>query len=72
LNTSSKYYRFFIAAEMRMVNYRLSCWFMLLAIVSFIGNIAMGVGFGVSGCRLTRRMRVMVFDKLMRYSMGGY
>lgn len=55
---------------MRYVNYRLSLWFLLLAAVSFIGNMAMGIGFGVSGCRLTRRLRVLVFDKLMRFSMG--
>ena len=55
---------------MRNINYHLSLWFLLLALISVVGNMAMGVGFGVSGCRLTRRMRVMVFDKLMRYSMG--
>jgi hypothetical protein len=60
------------AAEMRYVNYHLSLWFLLLAGVSFIGNIAMGVGLGVSSSRLTRRLRVLVFDKFMRYSMGVF
>jgi len=32
----------------------------------------MGIGFGVSGSRLTRQMRVLVFDKLMRYSIGWF
>lgn len=60
------------AEEMRSTNYQLSLWFLLLAALSFIGNVCMGVGFGVSGSRLTRRMRVLVFDKLMRYSMGWF
>lgn len=63
---------FISAAEMRYINYRLSLWFLLLAAISFVGNIAMGVGFGVSGCRLTRRLRVLVFGKFMRYPMGAF
>jgi ABC-type multidrug transport system fused ATPase/permease subunit len=59
------------ADEMRATNYVLSLWFLLLAAASVVGNLAMGVGFGVTGCRLTRKLRVVVFDKLMRYSMGG-
>lgn len=59
-----------LGAEMRNVNYHLSLWFLLLAAISFIGNIAMGVGFGVGGCRLTRKLRVLVFDRFMRFSMG--
>lgn len=55
---------------MRYVNYHFSLWFLLLAAISFIGNIMMGVGFGVGGCRLTRKLRVLVFDKFMRFSMG--
>jgi len=60
------------ADEMRSTNYELSLWFLLLAALSFIGNLAMGVGFGVTGSRLTRQMRVLVFDKLMRYSMSWF
>lgn len=60
------------AQEMRDTNYALSMWFFLLAGLSFIGNVCMGVGLGVSGSRLTRRMRVLVFDKLMRNSMGWF
>ena len=59
------------ADEMRATNYVLSLWFLLLAAASVVGNLAMGVGFGVTGCRLTSTLRVVVFDKLMRYSMGG-
>ena len=55
---------------MRSTNYELSLWFLLLAFLSLVGNVFMGLGFGVSGSRLTRRMRVLVFDKFMRYSMG--
>lgn len=47
------------AEEMRSVNYQLSLWFLLLAFLSFCGNILFGIGFGVSGSRLTRRMRVV-------------
>lgn len=60
------------AQEMRDTNYALSMWFFLLAGLSFIGNVCMGIGLGVSGSRLTRRMRVLVFDKLMRNSMGWF
>lgn len=60
------------ADQMRSTNYELSLWFLLLAFLSFVGNVSMGIGFGVGGCRLTRRMRVLVFDKLMRYPMGWY
>ena len=63
---------FFPADEMRTVNTYLSMWFLLLAAISFMGNMAMGTGFGVSGCRLTRRLRVLVFGKIMRYSMGYF
>lgn len=60
------------ADEMRSTNYELSLWFLLLAFLSLVGNVFMGLGFGVSGSRLTRRMRVLVFDKFMRYSMGWF
>mmetsp|Transcript_13772 Transcript_13772/g.29973 ORF Transcript_13772/g.29973 Transcript_13772/m.29973 type:complete len:1335 (+) Transcript_13772:61-4065(+) len=66
---------FFIITDadlMRSTNTELSLWFLLLAALSFIGNICMGLGLGVSGSRLTRRMRVLVFDKLMRYPMGWF
>ncbi|KAL7526452.1 hypothetical protein ACHAXR_001497, partial [Thalassiosira sp. AJA248-18] len=60
------------AEEMRSTNYELSLWFLLLAFLSLLGNICMGIGFGVSGSRLTRRMRVLVFDRLMRFPMGWF
>ena len=65
-------HHFSAADEMRAVNTRLSLWFLLLAAISFMGNMAMGSGFGVSGCRLTRRLRTLVFGKIMRYSMGFF
>ena len=60
------------ADEMRQTNYTLSLWFFLLGGLSFIGNVCIGVGLGVSGSRLTRRMRVLVFDKLMRNPMSFF
>lgn len=60
------------AEEMRSKGYELSLWFLLLSALSFIGNCCMGVGCGVSGSRLTRRLRVVVFDKLMRYPISWF
>ena len=60
------------AEVMRDTNFPLCLWFLLLAFCSLVGNIAMGVGFGVTGSRLTRRMRVLVFGKFMRYPMGWF
>lgn len=58
--------------ELRKLNQPLSLWFLLLAGASFFANMAMGIGFGVSGFRLTRRMRVLVFERIMRHSMGWF
>lgn len=58
--------------RLRELNQPLSLWFLLLAGASFCANIAMGVGFGVSGFRLTRRMRVLVFERITRHSMGWF
>ncbi len=60
------------AEEMRDKGYELSLWFLLLSALSFVGNCCMGVGCGVSGSRLTRRLRVLVFDKLMRYPISWF
>jgi hypothetical protein len=40
--------------ELRNINFRLSLWFLLLSGASLLANICMGIGFGVSGFRLTR------------------
>ncbi|KAL3912758.1 MAG: hypothetical protein SGILL_006759, partial [Bacillariaceae sp.] len=58
--------------KLRDLNQPLSLWFILLAVCSFAANIAMGIGFGVSGFRLTRRMRVLVFERIMRHSIGWF
>ena len=60
------------AQEMRDTNYALSLWFLVLAFASLGGNMAMGIGLGVSGSRLVSKMRVMVFDNLLRYPMGWF
>ena len=52
--------------------YKLSLWVLLLSALSFVGNCCMGVGCGVSGSRLTRRLSVLVFDKLMRYPISWF
>ena len=58
--------------EMREENKTLSLSFLALAGGSLFGNMAMGCGFTVSGFRLTRRLRVLVFEKIMRRSMGWF
>jgi len=58
--------------EMREENPRLCFYFLILGVASLLGNMAMGCGFSVSGHRLTRRMRVLVFDKIMRHGMGWF
>jgi ATP-binding cassette subfamily B (MDR/TAP) protein 1 len=60
------------AEVMRGKGYELSLWFLLLSALSFVGNSCMGVGCGVSGSRLTRRLRVLVFEKLMRYPISWF
>jgi ATP-binding cassette subfamily B (MDR/TAP) protein 1 len=57
---------------MRETNFRLSLWFMMLAFMNLLANISMGIGFGVSGFRLTRRMRVLAFERIVRHSMGWF
>jgi ABC transporter transmembrane region len=57
--------------QMRSENRIFSLYFFILAGASLIGNLALG-SFAVSGCRLTRRMRVKVFEKMMRQSMGWF
>jgi ATP-binding cassette, subfamily B (MDR/TAP), member 1 len=56
---------------MQSENRTLSLYFLILAGASFIGNLALG-SFAVSGSRLTRRMRVKVFEKIMRQPMGWF
>jgi len=65
---------FFIleSEPMREQNRMLSLCFLALAGASLLGNMAMGCGFSVSGFRLTRRLRVLAFDKIMRHDMGWF
>jgi ATP-binding cassette subfamily B (MDR/TAP) protein 1 len=56
----------------REENFSLSLVFLGLAGASLLGNMALGAGFSVSGFRLTRRMRVLVFDRIMRHSIGWF
>jgi len=57
---------------MRVQNRFLSLCFLALAGGSLLGNIAIVCGFSVSGFRLTRRMRVLTFEKIVRHSMGWF
>lgn len=60
------------ADEMRTDNLNLSLRFLILAVLALAGNMALGCGFSVSGFRLTRRLRVQVFEQIMRRSMGWF
>jgi len=57
---------------LRKQNLVLSLSFFALAGGSLLGNMALGLGFSVSGFRLARRMRVKVFEKIVRHSMGWF
>ena len=43
-----------------------------MAVVSLLANVVMGIGFGVSGFRLSRRIRVLTFERIIRHSMGWF
>ena len=60
------------SAPMREQNTMLSLCFLALAAASLLGNMAMGCGFSVAGFRLTRRLRVLCFDKIMRHSISWF
>ena len=60
------------SAPMREQNAMLSLCFLALAAASLLGNMAMGCGFSVAGFRLTRRLRVLCFEKIMRHSIGWF
>ena len=57
---------FYTAGEgqLRPTNFRLASYFLILAVISLFGNIAMGIGFSVCGSRLTRKMRVLSFEAI--------
>lgn len=57
---------------LREQNRELSLYFFLLAAVALLGNMLLGYGFSVAGFRLTRRMRVKVFEKILRHSIGWF
>lgn len=56
----------------REENFSLSLWFLALAALALLSNLALGIGFSVAGYRLTRRMRVLVFERIMRHSIGWF
>jgi ATP-binding cassette subfamily B (MDR/TAP) protein 1 len=57
---------------MREENRVIALYFLALAGGSLLANMAMGCGFSVSGFRLTRRLRVLVFERIVRRSMGWF
>lgn len=57
---------------MREQNRFLSLCFLALAGGALLGNMSMASGFSVSGFRLTRRMRVLTFEKIVRHSMSWF
>jgi ATP-binding cassette subfamily B (MDR/TAP) protein 1 len=59
-------------SELRAVNGRITMGFVALALGSFVFNLFLGCGFSVSGFRLTRRMRALAFDAIVRHSMGWF
>jgi len=65
---TGNFYKYDTGKDLLEVNLPICLWFILLAACSFIGNICLGVGFGVSGSRLQKRVRVLVFDKILSYS----
>jgi ABC-type multidrug transport system fused ATPase/permease subunit len=58
--------------QMREDNRYLSLMFFILAGAALLGNLALASGLSVSGFRLTRRMRVLVFGKIVRHSMAWF
>lgn len=52
------------SSQLRQQNFPLAMGFLALAGASFLANMGMGCGFSVSGFRLTRRLRVLVFEKV--------
>jgi ATP-binding cassette subfamily B (MDR/TAP) protein 1 len=46
--------------------------FLLFGFASFVGNLFSGCGFSVSGYRLTRRMRCLAFESIIRRPMGWF
>jgi len=65
---------FYTAGEgqLRPTNFRLASYFLILAVISLFGNIAMGIGFSVCGSRLTRKMRVLSFEAIVRRTISWF
>ena len=65
---------FYMAEEgqLKPTNFRLASYFLILAAVSLVANIAMGIGFSVCGFRLTRKMRVLSFEAIVRRTIGWF
>ena len=65
---------FYIASPDEMVSYNIT-WilsFLYFALASLVGNAMIGCGLSVSGQRLTTRMRVLLFNSIIRRSMGWF
>ena len=58
--------------EMMDANWPYILGFFAFAVAALVGNLLMGCGMSVSGCRLTRRARVLVFEAIIRRSMGWF
>lgn len=65
---------FYIASpdEMIFFNKRWILSFLYFALASLVGNAMIGCGLSVSGQRLTTRMRVILFNSIIRRSMGWF
>jgi ATP-binding cassette, subfamily B (MDR/TAP), member 1 len=47
-------------------------YFLILGAASLVGNILSGIGFSVSGYRLSGRMRSLVFEAIVRRNLGWF
>jgi ABC-type multidrug transport system fused ATPase/permease subunit len=60
------------AADMRDANLPWSLGFLALAGASLIGNTMVGVAFSICGYRLTRRLRTLAFEAIVRRNVGWF
>ena len=60
------------ADEMIAANRRDTLLFLAFAVGSLFANVMMGLCFSVSGFRLTRRMRVLAFDAIVRHNIPWF
>jgi ABC-type multidrug transport system fused ATPase/permease subunit len=60
------------AEDMREANLPWSLGFLALAGASLIGNTMVGVAFAICGYRLTRRLRTLAFEAIIRRNVGWF